>query len=278
MNPTKTGDLMAIRTNPIFYALLLAAGILLFLPGFGWAQEGLISGSQDGAIEIEADNGIEWLRDLQQYRAYGNATAKRGTVTVIADTLVAYYREEDDRQVIFRLDAEGNVIIKSDGSEAFGDKAVYHLDKKVAVLVGKDLQVVTDRGTITAEESMEYWEEKRIVVARGNALAIQNERRLKAGVLTAFIEPGEEGQSSRVTRIDATSGVHISTPTDIVTGKEGVYNVPEEKATICGKVKITRGSNQLNGECAVVNMLTGRSTLQGKSAGDKVKGLILQTQ
>ncbi|NEU35816.1 hypothetical protein GN156_34745, partial [bacterium LRH843] len=70
---------MAIRTNPILYALLLAVSILLFTPGHGWAQEGLISGSQDGAIEIEADNGIEWLRDLQQYRAYGNATAKRGT-------------------------------------------------------------------------------------------------------------------------------------------------------------------------------------------------------
>jgi len=54
---------MAIRTTPIFYALLLAAGILLFSPGFGWAQEGLISGSQDGAIEI-ASNGCAIFNNI----------------------------------------------------------------------------------------------------------------------------------------------------------------------------------------------------------------------
>lgn len=241
------------------------------------AQDGLISGSTTGAIEIQAENGIEWLRDQQQYRAYGNATASRDGVTVLADTLTAYYRDQDGKQVIYRLDADGHVVITSGQSEASGDKAVYHLDKQVAVLVGKNLQLVTDQATITAEDSLEYWDGRRIAVARGNALVIQDNRRMKAGVLTAFIEPGKNGKTE-VKRIDATSGVHISTPSEIITGSEGVYLVDQEKATICGDVKITRGKNQLNGECAVVNMKTGRSKLQGKGAGDKVKGLILQTE
>lgn len=261
-----------------FLVLCFAIAMGTLPPGQVRAQEGIVSNDGDGAIEIEADDGIEWIRDLQQYRAYGNATAKRDGVTIVADTLIAYYREEDGRQVIFRLDAENNVVITSDGSEASGDKAVYHMDKKVAVLVGEDLQMVTDSGTITAEESLEYWEERRIAVARGNALVIQNERRLKAGVLTAFITDDEKTGSARVTRIDATGGVHISTPTDIVTGNEGVYMVDEEKATLCGGVKITRDNNQLNGSCAVVNMTTGRSTLTGGGETGKVKGLILPTQ
>lgn len=262
----------AMRLVWVFLASLFLFG------GIASAQEGLISEGDSKAIEIEADDGIEWLRDQQQYRAYGNATARRAGVTVVADVLTAYYREEDGRQVIYRLDAEGSVVITSEGSEASGDKAVYHMDKKVAVLVGDNLQLVTDRGTITADDSLEYWEEKRIAVARGNALVIQNERRLKAGVLTAFITDPPDGGQARVTRIDATDGVHISTPSEIVTGNEGVYMVDEEKATLCGSVKITRDNNQLNGECAVVNMITGRSTLQGGGEGGKVQGLILPTE
>ena len=254
-------------------ALLILAAAPLPAP----AQESLLSNGSNGAVEIEAEDGIEWLRNLRQYRAHGNATARRGGVTVVADTLTAYYREKGGHKKIFRLDADGHVLITSNDSQASGDKAVYYVDKQVAVLVGEALQMVTGQETITAEESLEYWDGRRIAVARGDALVIENDRRLKAGVLTAFIGRTAEGRS-RFTRIDATGGVHISTPTDIVTGKEGVYIVAEEKATLCGGVKITQGQNQLNGECAVVNIKTGRSKLQGSGSGDKVKGLILRTE
>lgn len=263
-------------------ALLLALLLAGAVPAD--AQEGGLLGgsSQDGAIEIEADDGIEWIRDQQQYRAYGNAVARRAGVTIVADVLTAYYREDDGRQVIYRLDADGNVVVTSDGSEAYGDKAVYHLDRQVAVLVGEDLRLITDRGTITAEDSLEYWEGRSIAVARGDALVVQQDRRLKAEVLTAFIDSEAEGEEARVERIDATGGVHISTPTDIVTGREGVYITADEQVTLCGDVKITRGQNQLNGECGVVNMITGRSTLQGAGrgaeTGGKVQGLILPTE
>lgn len=257
----------------LFY--LLGAAIFAVMPAR--AQDGIVSGGSDGPIEIEADDGIEWLRDQQQYRAYGNATARRSGVTVVADQLTAYYRDDDGRQVIYRMDADGNVVITSGQSEATGDKAVYHIDKQVAVLVGENLQLITEQATITARDSLEYWDGRQVAVARGDALVIQEDRRLRAGVLTAFIEQTPTGETA-VNRIDATGGVHISTPTDVVTGKEGVYIVPEEKVTLCGDVKITRQENQLNGECAVVNMTTGRSKLQGAGEGDKVKGLILQTE
>jgi lipopolysaccharide export system protein LptA len=249
-------------------------------------------GKDGSPIEITANEGIEWFRDAKQYRARGAATATRGALQVTADTLIAYYRggEDGERQVIFRLDAVGDVTITSPDGIAYGDKGVYHVEKQVAVLVGTDLRLITDNATITAQESLEYWEARSLAVARGDALVTREDQRVKAGVLTAFIisaaeraqaAPSETGDDNplgggEVNRIDATGGVHVSTKTEIVTGREGIYDVANERITLCGKVKITRGDNQLNGECAIVNMKTGRSRLEGR--GTKVEGLILPTQ
>lgn len=265
-----------------FIALLTAALIAFAGPAF--AQDGILGGDgEEGAIEITAEDGIEWFRDAKQYRARGQATATRGRLKITADTLIAYYRggENGERQVIFRLDAVGGVEVSSPDGVALGDKGVYHVEKQVAVLVGEDLQLTTENAVITAEESLEYWEARSLAVARGDALVRRQDQRLKAGVLTAFIrETGGGGADGEprgdVERIDATGGVHVSTETEIVTGREGVYDVPNERVTLCGDVKITREQNQLNGECAVVDMKTGRSRLEGR--GEKVQGLILPTQ
>lgn len=275
--------------RPVRPAPLVAAAALALLMAAAAspaaAQSGPFTGaSADGEgdqapIEIEAEDGIEWLRDAKRYIARGDATATRQGVTVRADTLTAYYRggEDGERQVIFRIDADANVTITQGETQAIGDKGVYHVERKVAVLVGEDLKLIGEEATITAEESLEYWEERQLAVARGDATIFQEGNRLVADILTAYIRPGEDGKTE-ITRIDALGGVHISTGQEIVRGAEGVYNVPEEVATVCGSVKITRGENQLNGECAVVDMKTGRSRLSGAEGGGRVKGLILPTE
>lgn len=229
-------------------------------------------------IEIEADDGIEWIRDPEgetgEYRARGNAKAVQGDLEVFADELIAYYRPgPNDKQDLYRMDAIGHVRILNKETEAVGDKGVYHMDKQVVVLVGDNLKMTNPKAVITAKDSLEYWQVKNIAVARGNATVVQEDKRLQAGVLTAFIQPNSQTGQNEVKRIDATSDVHISTPTEIVRGREGVYEVDRQLATLCGAVKITRGENQLNGECAEVNMKTGRSKLKG--GGGRVKGLLI---
>jgi len=265
------------------FAAALAAGAMvlaiLIQAAVPAAAQGLLNtdNQQGGAIEILADDGIEWLRDQRQYIARGNATASRSGVTVRADTLTAHYRggEDGEKQAIYRLDADGAVVVTSGDTKALGDKAVYHMDDQVAVLVGKDLKMINERAVITAKDSLEYWDAKQLAVARGDATVIENENRLVADILTAHIKPGATGKQE-VERIDALGNVHISTKSEIVRGEEGVYEVPKQIATVCGNVKITRGENQLNGDCAVVDLKTGRSRLTGGSG--KVKGLILPTQ
>lgn len=260
-------------------AIALLCGFLaVAVPSASQAQGLINTDNQDGSpVEILADDGIEWLRDQRQYIARGNATANRGGVTVRADTLTAHYRggEDGEKQAIYRLDADGSVVITSEGTEAVGDKGVYHIEDKVAVLVGDNLKMTNERAVITAQESLEYWDARQLAVARGDATVIENENRLVADVLTAHIKKAASGKQE-VERIDALGHVHISTGTEIVRGEEGVYEVPKQVATVCGNVKITRGENQLNGDCAVVDLKSGRSRLTGGSG--KVKGLILPTQ
>lgn len=231
--------------------------------------------SDNESIAIEAEGGIEWLRDQRQYRASGKAVATRGDLSVQAETLIAYYRggEAENTQNIFRVDALDDVVITSRHATAYGDKAVYHVERQIFVLVGADLRLVTDDTVITAEESLEFWQDRNLAVARGKATVSHENNRLRAGALTAFIRADAENAEQALNRIDATGGVHISTEGEILRGREGVYEVPEQRFTLCGDVKITRGGNQLNGECAVVDMRTGKSRLEG---GDgKVRGLIL---
>ncbi len=259
-------------------ALLLPAAAL-WMPG-GLSAQGLLDagGDESGPVEIEATEGIEWLRDQQQYIARGDAKAKRGDFEVRADVLTAHYRDDEttDGQQIHRLDADGNVIIETEGEVAYGDQGVYHVMEKIVVLVGGDLRFESDQAIITARDSLEFWEADELAVARGDATVLTtDQRRLRADVMTAYILPDGTGKKS-VQRIDAIGNVHVSTGQEIILGREGVYEVDREIATICGNVRITRGDNQLNGDCAEVEMNTGRSRLLG--GGQRLKALILPTE
>ncbi len=242
------------------------------------AQTASATNGSSQPVEIEADNGIEWVQKPGEasgyYKAIGNAIAKQGAMNLNADELIAHYRPGvDDKQDLYRIDAEGHVIVNQNQTSAYGDRGAFHMDQEVAVLIGDDLKLIDPKAKITADDSLEFWSARNIAVARGNALLVTEDKRMNAGVMTAFIEENKVTGENEIRRIDATSGVHISTPSEIVTGQEGVYDLIAEIATICGDVKVSRGANQLNGECAEVNMRTGRSKMLGGTG--KVKGLIL---
>jgi lipopolysaccharide export system protein LptA len=228
----------------------------------------------DDPIVVEADDGIEWLRDDKKYIARGNARAARSGIEVLSDVLTAFYREKKDGkgQEVFRLDADGNVRIKSRDEQAFGDKGVYYVDDSVFVMVGENLRLVANRGTITARDKLEYWDKRQVFVARGDAVVVSDDKRLKANTLVAYIGKNAKGKQE-IQRIDAIANVHISTATEIIRADEGVYNLISQIATLRGNVKITRDDNQLNGDEAIVDLKSGISRLLGTRG--RVKGLIM---
>jgi lipopolysaccharide export system protein LptA len=275
-------------------ALLLAA-LPLARPAAAQSLGGLQTGSDD-PLEIFADQGIEWQRDARKYIARGNAIARQGDTQVSADVLTAFYRDRDSQDAggeqedgdntqaggtqagggdIYRILAEGDVVVAGPQQTAYSDRAVYFVDEGIAVMRGADLKFVTPNETITARDSLEYWEEYQgtpIAVARGEATVVTPERRLDADELVATMRPGEDGDNE-IVQVDAFGDVEISSAGEYARGDRAVYYVKEEVAILAGNVRITQGETQLNGQRAEVNLATGVSRLL-PTTGGRVQGIL----
>jgi len=250
-------------------AWLCGAGIALFAAAAAAQGIGLPDQRRDVPVEIDADQGIEWRQDNQAYIARGNARARQGDVAVHADRLTAFYRKSKaGKNEVYRFDADGHVRITSPRQTAYGAKGVYDVSKGVMVLTGSP-RLVTATERITADRSLEFWEKKSMAVARGNAVAMRDDKRLRADVLTAHFSRGKDGKTA-LSRIEAFDNVLISSAREIVRAKRGVYHVRTGIVQLSGSVKITRGSDQLNGEAAEVDLNTGVSRLLG--GGARVQG------
>ena len=315
-----------MRLAPIRAASL---ALLLALPPLALPQPAQAQGidlSQGGPVDVTASDGIEWRQAEQVVIARGNARAVRGGVTVHSDRLLARYRPRagqpdqpaaappgaappgaasPDQSLsggseIWRLEAEGHVRITSATDTARGDRAVYDIDKAVLVLTGGDLSLTTAQQVITARDSLEYWSQRRMAVARGNAVVVDRAegRRITADTLVSYLlegpgaqpaapppvaqpaaQPGEREPpgAGKVDRVEAFGNVEIRTPTDVVRGDRGVYSAATGLARLLGDVRITRGDNQLNGQEAIVNLRTGVARLVA-APGARVQGLILPNQ
>jgi lipopolysaccharide export system protein LptA len=240
-------------------------------------------------------------------------------VTVDADRLIAWYRKKvsaagpsaqpvaastnqggisgdtsTEGNEIYRLQAEGHVRIYTPTDEAQGDKAVYDLDQGVLVMTGRNLKLTTPNDILTARDDLEYWPQKHMAVARGNAVVVTNDaKRIAADTLVAYTQdnpppagaaqaaagaakPSDDplAASGKLEKVEAYGHVSIRTQTDTVTGERAVYVPDTGMARIGGNVQITRGQNQLNGAEADVNMKTGIAKLLATRSG-RVSGLVL---
>ncbi len=318
---------------------LLSLAVLAAAPRDARAQA--IDLSQGGSITVTSLDGINWDQKAQTVTAVGQARAVRGDVTVDADRLIAFYRkkapppgspapapspppaaglaapgggspDETGDNEIYRLEAIGHVHIYTATDQAWGDQALYDIDQSVLVLTGHDLRLVTPTDTVTARDSLEYWPQKRMSVARGNAVLVTSDaRRIAADVLVGFSAPSSAppangashpppgvqpvsaaavpprtgagggkpqdplaASSGKLQRAEAYGDVVIRTPTETVRGQRGVYVAATGIARVLGDVHITRGENQLDGQAAIVNMRTGIATLTN-DPGERVQGLIV---
>jgi len=284
--------------------IAIAAAALAAAWSVDAAAQGLALGTGNQPIAIEARDGIEWHRDQQRYVARGEAKATQGTTSVSADTLTAYYRPKPDGGTdVFRLEAEGNVVIATPNEQSTADRAIYDVDQSVLVLTGRDLRVTTQTAVVTAKDSLEYWEKRQLIVARGDAVVSTEDKRMRADVLTAYLAPpgtpptpragrtpraepaaqtpaapAPAGQTplstQRLDRVEGFGQVHVSTATDIARAERGAYNPRTGIAVLAGNVRLTRGENQLNGDYAEVNLNTGVSRILTRPPADGGAGRV----
>jgi lipopolysaccharide export system protein LptA len=288
------------------------------------AQAQQLDFSHGGPIAITASDGIEWRQDQREVIARGDARAVRADVTVTADRLIAFYRPKNGAAAatpvqpaastgspadadtggneIYRLEAVGNVHIFTPTDQAWGDRAIYDIDQSVLVMTGHNLKLTTPNDVLTARDTLEYWSQQHMAVARGDAVVVTNDgRRMSADTLVAYTTdtsqqpatatpvavktptPTGNGNnnndddalaaSGKLKKVDAFGNVVVRTATDTAIGDRAVY-VPETGiARLAGHVRITRGQNQLNGSEAQVDTKTGISTLISDTG--KVHGLVV---
>jgi lipopolysaccharide export system protein LptA len=301
-----------------FISLLLISGLALFPPRPAQAQ----LGTTDTGVpmNVQADNGIEWQQNSQLYIARGNAVATRGPGTIKGDTLIAHYREAkgpaaanaENNSEIYRIEADGNVVITRDTRTVIGDHADYDMDQGIGIVHGKALKMTTASDVVTARDALEWYDAKQIAVARGDAVVVRpGGRTIKGDVLTAYMvkvapdaSPGAPAQpakpsakapaapsangaappandDTKINRIDAQGHVVVVNGPDIGRGDYGVYNAATDICTLLGNVTLTRGTDVVTGQYAVMNMKTNisrimpASTLPG-GTNQRVQGLFVK--
>lgn len=259
------------------HAWTLAFMLSALWPGLLPAQ-GLSLGG-DGPVEIEATESLELHEKERQYIARGDARVRQGDVELRAQTLTADYRDAAAGGTeIWRVTAEGGVVIETPGERVQGDRGVYTVDDGLFRLTGDDLRLDTENETVTARDSLEFSQSANQAIARGEAKAVNGTDQIEADTLTADLTEDDTGKQA-ISVIRADGNVIITTPTDLVRGRNAVYDVGSRTATLEGDVRITRGQNQLNGEFAEVNLNTGVSRLlTGPDGGGRVRGLLVPSE
>jgi lipopolysaccharide export system protein LptA len=237
-------------------------------------------------IEITADESLEWYQDKNLYVARGNAKAERDDLTVTADLLTAHKRDKSksakpdksgkksgDSGDIDKLTAEGNVVILKPKARITGDRAVDDIDKRIFVMTGDNLRYETDNQIVTARESLEYWEDKKIAVARGDAAAVKGDRHIKGDVLTAEFRDQPNGKD-QLHKLTAAGNVTVLTKNDVVRGNKGVYDASRDIAIITGNVRITRpDGTELTGDVGEADFASNQSRLLNSGTG-RVRALL----
>ena len=307
----------AIRRSAIGLLALTAAA--LWGTGFGNSATAQTPLPNDNLpLQIQADSGIEWQQDAHLYIARGNAVASRGTSEVHADTLIAHYREVKGGNTntggnteVYRVDAEGHVVLKRDVQTVTGDRAVYDVDRAIAVVTGKNLKMTGPSDSVTARDSLEWYDQRQVAVARGDAVAIRNGKTIKADVLTAYMTkaatpaggpgqhppgagakpavtpaaakgaaPGANAEGSKINRVDAQGHVVVTNGPDTGRGDFGVYNAETGIATLIGNVVIERGKDVIRGQRGVMDLNKNISRMMpGGPPGEghpRVQGLFVR--
>lgn len=126
------------------------------------------------------------------------------------------------------------------------------------------IQIVSNR--------LDAYNEKRMVVFTGNAVATQGGRTIRSDVLTLYYKEekksaapssSEAGGPGDVERVEAKGHVTISEGDRIVTGDEAVFEQDAQKITVTGNAVLREGANIIRGNRIFVFLDENRGVVEG---------------
>lgn len=101
-------------------------------------------------------------------------------------------------------------------------------------------------------------------VFSGNVVVRQSNLTLTASRLTVAYARADGGVT--IERLDASGGVSVKSPSETARGDFAVYDLNRRIITLVGGVELTQGNNRVQGGRMVIDMDTGRATVDGRSA------------
>jgi lipopolysaccharide export system protein LptA len=106
------------------------------------------------------------------------------------------------------------------------------------------------------------------VVLSGNVHVRQQEMTLDSARMT--VAYADNGNTTDVQRLDASGGVTLKSPSETARGAFAIYDVNRRLITMIGGVVLTREGSEVRGGRLVINLVTGRATVDGSAVGGGV--------
>lgn len=75
-----------------------------------------------------------------------------------------------------------------------------------------------------------------------------------------------------IDRIDASGGVTVRKAGDTASGNVAIYDLNRRLITLLGNVTLTQGTNRLSGGRLIIDLASGRSTIDGRTTGGSSVG------
>jgi len=122
-----------------------------------------------------------------------------------------------------------------------------------------------DQPIEVVSDTLEVAKDQETAIFQGNVNAIQGNLGLQADTLKVKYRKldQEDGGTSPFSRIDATGNVVLTSRDETATGDWAVYEVDTKTITLGGAVVLTREENVIKGRRLVVDLMSGRSRVDG---------------
>jgi len=134
-------------------------------------------------------------------------------------------------------------------------------------LPAADAQILRGHNTSAPVEfsadRMEVQDRADRVVAAGNVVVTQAGLNLTAQRLTVAYH---DTNGLEIDRLDASGGVVVTRGNERASGNVAIYDLNRKIITLIGGVQLNQGTNRLSGGRLVIDLATGRSTVDGAGA------------
>lgn len=101
------------------------------------------------------------------------------------------------------------------------------------------------------------------VVVSGNVHVIQAGLTLDAARMTVAYQSND---GIEIDRIDASGNVIVTKGNETARGSVAIYDLNRRLITMIGNVQLTQGANRLTGARLIIDLRSGRSTVDGRAA------------